>query len=194
MKKLFTCGFHVYLSLEIFPYEAFVYKFKTQFLSKWWISGLVISRTTENIAIIFSVTQIHIKTITFEKSHCCGDAPVNGLRQFFCHYFYSCFSYFSTFSFLFMVLISFVVNIYICRLICVDCMIIFSQYTLNERQEKSHEKKFVQFFQNAVVYWLFKLFSAMRRCATVLCATCMALSLYNNLYVKDVRIEKAKSG
>ena len=118
MKKLFTCGFHVYLSLEIFPYEAFVYKFKTQFLSKWWTSGLVISRTTENIAIIFSVIQIHIKAITFEKFHCCGDPPVSGLRQFFCHYFYSCFSYFSTFSFLFMVLISFVVTIYLSSNLC----------------------------------------------------------------------------
>ena len=94
------------LVLGIFAHEVFVYKFKLQFLSR------DISRTIANIAIIFSATQTHIKTITFEKFYCCRDAPVNCLLQFFCHYFSDCCSYFSTLRFLFTLLIFFIVTIY----------------------------------------------------------------------------------
>ena len=109
-----------------------------------------ISRTIANIAIIFSAIYISIKTITFEKFHCCGDAPVNCLLQFFCFYFYNFCSYFVTLNFLFTFLVSFLL-LYICRLIFVDCMFIFFQYTLNEqlilRRKICARKKSCNFFK-----------------------------------------------
>ena len=136
------------LALEIFPYYDFVWKFKIQSLIKWKISGRNISRTIVNITIIFSAIHIHIKAITFKNCHCCRNAPVNCLPQFFCYYFYNCCSYFSTFNFIFTFLISFIVTIYFpsnfCRL-HVYFLSIYLEQTTHFAQEKSQEKKFVQF-------------------------------------------------
>ena len=95
-----------------------------------------ISRKIVNIAIIFSMPQIYIKTVTFKKFHCCCDAPANGLLQYFCPYF-------STRIILFTLMISFIVTIYL-SLIFVDCMCIFFKYTLNEQLilcRKNHARK-----------------------------------------------------
>ena len=150
-----------------------------------------------NIGIIFSAIHIHIRKTTCEKFHCCGDAPVNCIKQFFCHYFYNCCSRFSTLDFLFTLLTSFIVTIYLSSDSCwlnVYFLSIYRKRTTHLAQEKSRKKKVVQFFQNTLVYWFFIFFSAMRRHSTVLSATCMAFSVHNNFYVKYVWIKKVKSG
>ena len=58
------------LVLEIFLFEAFLLKFKIQFLSKWLVSAGDIPKTTANIAIMFTGIHIYIKTITFKKFNC----------------------------------------------------------------------------------------------------------------------------
>ena len=124
-----------------------------------------------NISIIFWAIHISIKTITFKKFQCCRDAPVNCLVQLFCHYFYNCCYYFSTLTLIFTLLISLVVILYLLSNFCWLYVYFHSVYlkrTTCLAQEKAREKKVVQFFQNSIVYWLFKFVSAMRRCANIM--------------------------
>ena len=132
-----------------------VCKFKIQVLSKWQISGRDISRTIAYITIIFSAIHIHIKAITFGKSHCCGVAPVYCFLPFFCYYFYNCSSYFSTGNFLFTFLISFIVTIYLPSnfwRLHVYFLSLCLEKTIQLAQENSCEKIILQSFQNAIAY------------------------------------------
>ena len=81
------------------------------FYSWWWLC--YISKTIANLTILLLVIHIPIKTITFEKFHCCGDALVYCLLQFFCYYFYNCCSYFLHLICFFTFLMSFIVTIYL---------------------------------------------------------------------------------
>ena len=104
---------------------------------------------------MFSAIHINIKTITVGKVHCCWQAPVNWLQQFFCNYFYNSCFYFAAFNFLFPSLIYFVVTIYLSPnffRLYVYFLSIYINRTTHLGQENLHEKKVVQFFENSIVY------------------------------------------
>ena len=110
------------LVLEIFSEEAFGFKFKIQFLSKWYTSGSDISRTTANIAIKFSAIHIQIKTIILKKISLFHGFPCKLFTVVFLQLFLQLFLLFSTLTFLrywYPLLLS-----YTCRLICVVCLFV----------------------------------------------------------------------